>query len=189
MEKLCSKCGETKSLDCFNKNKARKDGVSVYCKICTKNYSKSDYWKEYERNRQQKRKSTDSYVEYQKKYREMNMDKFVENNKIKYNTNPVYKLSVNFRNRLRVYIKRKSVPSKSILGCDWTTFKKYIESKFIENMSWENHGQFGWHLDHIIPLASAKNEEELIKLNHYTNLQPLWWRDNLSKRAKVIDQD
>jgi hypothetical protein len=52
-------------------------------------------------------------------------------------------------------------------------------------MSWENHGMYGWHIDHIIPLASAKDEDEIYKLCHYTNLQPLWWFDNLSKGSKM----
>lgn len=51
-------------------------------------------------------------------------------------------------------------------------------------MTLENHGE--WHFDHIIPLASAKTEEELIKLNHYTNFQPLWAEDNLKKGFKIL---
>ena len=51
-------------------------------------------------------------------------------------------------------------------------------------MTLENHGE--WHLDHIIPLAIAKTEEEIIKLNHYTNFQPLWAIDNLKKGAKIL---
>jgi hypothetical protein len=51
-------------------------------------------------------------------------------------------------------------------------------------MNWDNYSFRGWHIDHIIPLTSAKNEEELIKLCHYTNLQPLWAKDNLSKGGR-----
>ena len=52
-------------------------------------------------------------------------------------------------------------------------------------MTWENRGLKGWHLDHIIPLSSAKNEEELRELCHYTNIQPLWWDDNLRKGSSI----
>jgi hypothetical protein len=51
-------------------------------------------------------------------------------------------------------------------------------------MTWENQGQ--WHLDHIYPISLAKNEQEVIKLNHYTNFQPLWAKDNLTKHNKII---
>ena len=51
-------------------------------------------------------------------------------------------------------------------------------------MTLENHGE--WHIDHIIPLATANTYEEVIKLNHYTNLQPLWAKDNLSKGSKIL---
>lgn len=73
-----------------------------------------------------------------------------------------------------------------ILGASYEEVKKHIEKQFTDGMSWENRGFYGWHIDHIIPLASAKTEEELIKLCHYTNLQPLWWKDNLEKGAKIL---
>jgi hypothetical protein len=53
-------------------------------------------------------------------------------------------------------------------------------------MSWDNYGFYGWHIDHVIPLSSAKTEEEVYKLCHYTNLQPLWAEDNLKKGSKII---
>ena len=65
---------------------------------------------------------------------------------------------------------------------DKENFKLYIESKFTEEMSWENYGE--WHLDHIKPLYLSENEEDLLLLNHYTNLQPLWAEDNLRKNRK-----
>ena len=52
-------------------------------------------------------------------------------------------------------------------------------------MSWETHSLYGWHIDHIIPLSSAKTEEEIYQLCHYTNLQPLWAEDNLKKGDKL----
>jgi len=64
--------------------------------------------------------------------------------------------------------------------------KKYLEDKFSEGMTWDNKGFYGWHIDHIIPLSSAKNEEDIIRLSHYTNLQPLWGKDNMKKGNKVI---
>ena len=46
-------------------------------------------------------------------------------------------------------------------------------------MTWSNYGE--WHLDHKVPISWAKSEEEVYKLSHYTNFQPLWMNDNLSK--------
>jgi hypothetical protein len=63
------------------------------------------------------------------------------------------------------------------------TTKAHIEAQFHPGMSWGNYGQ--WHVDHIIPLASAKTAEELVALCHHTNLQPLWAEDNLRKGAKI----
>ena len=56
----------------------------------------------------------------------------------------------------------------------------------VDGMSWDNYGRDGWHIDHIIPLSSTKIKEEIIKLNHYTNLQPLWATDNLKKGSKIL---
>ena len=66
-----------------------------------------------------------------------------------------------------------------MLGCSFIEFKLYLESKFELWMTWENKGKYngelnyGWDIDHIIPLSSANSEEELVKLNHFENLQPL----------------
>jgi hypothetical protein len=49
-------------------------------------------------------------------------------------------------------------------------------------MTWENYGLHGWHIDHMIPLVSGNTEEEIFQLCHFTNLQPLWWYENLEKR-------
>ena len=51
-------------------------------------------------------------------------------------------------------------------------------------MCWENRNE--WHIDHIIPLSSSKTEEDVFKLCHYTNLQPLWVNENLQKSNKII---
>ena len=58
----------------------------------------------------------------------------------------------------------------------------HLSNMFLDGMSFDNYGE--WHIDHIVPLVTAKTEEEVIKLNHYTNLQPLWAKDNLSKGGK-----
>jgi hypothetical protein len=73
-----------------------------------------------------------------------------------------------------------------IIGCSPIELKTHLESLFLDGMSWENHGVGGWHIDHIMPLSTAKTEEDVYKLSHYTNLQPLWAKDNLQKGCKII---
>ena len=67
----------------------------------------------------------------------------------------------------------------NVIGCSYSEFKVHIESLFKDNMNWDNYGE--WHLDHKIPASWAKTEEELYKLNHYSNFQPMWAFDNQSK--------
>jgi hypothetical protein len=80
----------------------------------------------------------------------------------------------------------KSNSSLKIIGCSPLFLKEYIENQFIQDMSWEKFGKY-IHIDHIIPLSSAKTEEEIYKLCHYTNLQPLWAEDNLKKSNKITE--
>ena len=85
-----------------------------------------------------------------------------------------------------MYSYHKNSKTKEILGCSFEKFKVHLEKQFKDDMSWENQGK--WHLDHIYPVSLAKDEEELIKLNHYTNFQPLWAFDNISKGNKIIEK-
>lgn len=96
----------------------------------------------------------------------------------------IYKLHRMIGNLIRYSTKRldlvKSNKTQEILGCSFEEFKTYLESKFEHWMSWENYGKIefgkfnvGWDIDHIIPISTAKNEEEVIKLNHFSNLRPL----------------
>ena len=101
----------------------------------------------------------------------------------KYKTDPLYKIKTRVRKAIRHAFKIKGCTKKTktqhILGCSFDEFKLHLESKFETWMNWDNHGlyngelNYGWDIDHIIPLSIANTEEEIIKLNHYTNLQPL----------------
>ena len=79
--------------------------------------------------------------------------------------------------------KDKPLNALELLGCTWEEAKNYIESLWQEGMTWENHGRYGWHIDHIRPVSSFK-EDELHLINRLENLQPLWWHDNLTKSNK-----
>lgn len=101
---------------------------------------------------------------------------------------PLFRMKNHIRSLIRKGIKKRGYSKNSrtheILGIDYNGFKEHIENLFVEGMNWDNHGE--WHYDHIIPLATADNYEDLIRLNHYTNFQPLWAEDNLKKGSKIL---
>jgi hypothetical protein len=78
----------------------------------------------------------------------------------------------------------KIYKTMDILGCSMDEFKKYIQDKFKDGMCWENYGI--WHLDHIIPISYAFNENDLYRLSHFSNFQPLWNVDNLKKGNRYV---
>lgn len=100
------------------------------------------------------------------------------------------RLKVRLRKRLRqaLHHNYKSGSAVADLGCDIEELKTYLESKFQPDMSWNNYGLYGWHIDHIKPLSSfdLTNREQWLEACNYTNLQPLWAHDNLSKSDKVL---
>jgi hypothetical protein len=100
----------------------------------------------------------------------------------------VYSLLCGMRSRLCNYLKKNNITKKNktfdIVGCTPEFLKEHLETQFIDGMTWGNRSK--WHIDHIIPLSSAKTEDELYKLCHYTNLQPLWAEDNLKKSNKIL---
>jgi hypothetical protein len=188
----------------FNKKPKNKKGVQYYksrCKKCQsedekikrdKNPEKYKIW--YDKSREERNKWRSEYYQKNKeKLREYN--KMYDKNKsinfmVKYHTTPIIKLKHRLSCRLREILKLKSLVKNKkyneILGCSSVFLKEYLGEQFTEGMTWDNHGQYGWHIDHIIPLSSAKTEEEVYKLCHYTNLQPLWAEDNLKKSNKML---
>lgn len=82
---------------------------------------------------------------------------------------------------------RKGVALSS-LGCTILEVKRYLKKQFKNGMTWENWSRTGWHIDHIIPLSAfdLTDKKQLHKALHYTNLQPLWAKDNWKKGFKVI---
>ena len=104
-----------------------------------------------------------------------------------YANDEMFKFKCKLRRLMTGAFKRiqqnKPTDTESLLGCSWIEAKEHFESLFEEGMTWSNHGE--WHIDHIIPLSSANTEEEVLKLCHYTNLQPLWIEENLKKSNKL----
>ena len=125
---------------------------------------------------------------YKKIYYQKNKNKINQYYKIKYKNDELYKLGKLIRRRVFDYVTLNydnNVKTFDIVGCSPEFLKEYLEQKFTEGMFWELMGQH-IHIDHIIPLSSANTEDEVYKLCHYTNLQPLWAFDNLSKGSKIL---
>lgn len=146
----CKKCHNKKIKEWFSNNK---------------NY-RQKYYKEYCLN------NKDAINETKQEYR-LNRKKI----------DTLYRLTISIRSLIKSAILKKRFSkqskTKEILGCTFEEFKIHIESQFEPWMSWDNYGKYngqfnyGWDLDHTISIHKAKTYEELIKLNHYTNFQPL----------------
>lgn len=108
----------------------------------------------------------------------------------KMKNDPAYAMSIIVRGSIRGVVARMGYTKRNrtyeILGCSWEFFKGYIEAKFQDGMTWDNRSE--WEIDHIIPVSSAATEAEVLSLNHYRNLQPLWKWQNRQKGASLTWQ-
>ncbi len=130
---------------------------------------------------------------YKKQYMSIPENKMKAlNNSYKYTKNkrlndPIFAIACRVRSRINESLRKngynKNSKTYEILGCSFEFLKGYLEKQFVKGMNWENRSE--WHIDHIVPISSAKTEEDVIKLNHYTNLRPLWAKDNLIKSNKA----
>ena len=202
-KKICSKCKIEKDVCEFNKKLISNKGIQYYkswCKNCQSEEDKSKrllnpekYKIWYDKTRKERNEHRSEYYQHNKekiliqnkKYKGVNS----VNRKKKYDKDILFKLRHRLSCRLREVLKFKTLiknkTHNEVMGCSSEFLKEYLEKQFTEKMSWENHGFYGWHIDHIVPLSSAKTEE-IYKLCHYTNLQPLWAEDNLKKGDKIL---
>lgn len=207
---ICKKCMNKSSYDYSKKNKEKlceiKEKYVTNNKEKVKNSKKKwfdknpTYKKEWyeknidkilETNKNHYYKNRDERIAYSKKYMKKNKLIINEKNKQRYKVDVIFKLKQSIRTRINKYLKSKKIEKNRkifhIVGCSIDLLKEHLEKQFKSGMTWENYGLFGWHIDHIIPLASAKTEEEIYTLCHYTNLQPLWAEENLTKNKKIIN--
>ena len=216
MEKKCGKCKEVKTIEAFNKDRTAKDGLQNNCNTCIKKYRQEnkekikerskEYYQEnkekikekikkyYQENKEKIKERKKEYYQENKerseKYRQDNKEKIKERVKERRATNPMVKMTTNLRNRTAAAFRRRGYKKDSktmeMLGVEWEVVSKYIEKKFTPKMNWDNQGTY-WHIDHIYPLSLAKDEAELKRLCHYTNLQPLEATDNIVKGNKITE--
>lgn len=169
--------------------KKYRDNNKEKLKEYNKNYSQSDAGK------QTRKRSYEKNKEKLKEYRINNKEhrrEYIKNHyKEKRKNDPLFKLKGNISSLIRICFERNGYTKQSrtfeILGCSYDEFKIYLETQFESWMDWDNHGKYTgnynetWQIDHIIPISNGMNEEEIIKLNHYTNLRPLCSKKNLEK--------
>ena len=104
----------------------------------------------------------------------------------KYRECPMNRMKDQVRHRIFLAFQRsgysKNTETEKMIGCSFDYLENHLEKQFEDGMSWDNMGE--WHIDHRLPLAAAKNKGELLKLSHYSNLQPMWAKENISKGDK-----
>ena len=169
--KKCAKCQHKKSIDCFYK-----DGADSLCKDCRKEENDLYYVKNKLVINRRHRRNARNYREQTATY-----------HRNRYATDEAYKLKKILSGRIYKAVSRghKSFSSVKLLGCSIPELKIHLASQFQSGMTWDNYGD--WHIDHRLPCASfdLSNPDEQKVCFHYTNLQPLWAKDNQSKADKV----
>jgi hypothetical protein len=148
-------------------------------------------------------KNADAIRERRRRYRQRNASKikvakqiYAANNKDKIAkalanrraNNPIARMANSMRRSIRRYLdagQKGEMSSFEIIGCSKDDLRKHLESKFRDGMTWQNYGKH-WHIDHIVPLISAKSSDEIKRLCHWTNLQPLTAFENISKGSKLV---
>ena len=208
--KVCTTCKKARELTEFHKEKKGKYGVKSKCKECFYEYKRNNP-KEKEYRRINYVRYREKKISYKKQYIKDNPQKIkqqrkeynerpeVREAKTKYNrdyerirkaNDPLYKFQKNIQSNISRSIRsmgyRKNSRTQDILGCDYNFLIAYLENQFKDGMSWDNYGD--WEIDHIKPMSSAKDFSDVIRLNHYTNLQPLWKKDNRNKYNKIINK-
>ena len=154
--------------------------------------SKKRYQKDPNRYKIYYENNKETILTYKKEWSEKNKEKVKIKKNLYYSlrlkNDVIFRLKCIMRSRLLSFLKTRNITKRNktfdIVGCTPEFLKEHLETQFIDGMNWDNRCE--WHIDHIIPLSSAKTEDELYKLCHYTNLQPLWAEDNLKKSNKIL---
>ncbi len=187
--KICSKCNLEQNKTEFRKDRTKKDGLRPNCKTCSKQYEENRRLTNPTLTKEKLKKFYENNPEKRQEYRKNYKSRKHEQRKERRNSDVIFNLLNRVRCRIWKYLTINNITKKNrtldIVGCTPQELKEHLEKQFSEGMTWENRVE--WHIDHIIPLSSAKKEEELYKLCHYTNLQPLWAVENMKKGNKIVE--
>jgi len=188
-DKKTGQCKNCRKLEAEARHKKNKENPEYLSKLNerSKDWYEKNKDKASENNKEYRSKNKDRLSQYGKEYKAKPETKDLINNrnKIKRKNNVNFKISSNYRSRLKQALKNKIKTDTSLdyIGCSVDELKIHLEGLFVSGMSWSNYGKTGWHIDHIRPCCSfdLSKEEEIKECFHYTNLQPLWAEDNLEK--------
>ena len=180
--KKCTICKTYKEYEYFSLDKSRGDGKSASCKECSSTIRKNHY----KANRQSTLSKNKEWKDNNRiRIRETERNREASRRKVDIE----FKIRKQLRSRLYSAVRNGQKTGSAIenLGCSVEYFKAYLQSLFKPGMTWDNWSYNGWHIDHIIPLDSfdLNDSSQLGKACHYTNLQPLWAKDNFAKSNKV----
>ena len=190
-EKICIACGKAfpATTEYFRADGRRcasglpvRDGLRAACRSCMR-----------QRDQAYHSANSDSCREYQRKHlREGDTRAKRREQERRRLALPANRIKNNLRRRLNhaVACAVKHAPTFELIGCTPEQLKTQLESAFLTGMTWENYGKGGWHIDHVVPCAvfDLTKETEQRKCFHYSNLKPLWGRDNMSKGKKVASR-
>lgn len=190
--RLCKECGDELIIgENWTHSKAKK--CDYICRGCVSVYNREYQWSNREEIAIQRgeyyQSNHEAIAAQHREYRQSNRRAISTRERERRHVDIQFKLQHSLRNRLRCALKNghKSGSAVRDLGCTIFELIVHLEAQFTESMSWDNHGFYGWHIDHIIPLSSfdLTDREQLLQACHFTNLQPLWAVDNGRKGARV----
>ena len=194
--KTCNSCSIEKKNADFYRQIGGKFGTYSTCSECQSTKSKLYRIENVERvkkcDKNQYIKHRHKNLERRRRYYEKNKDEILLKSNVycreRHRSDPIFKIRRNASRRIKLALdgKIKSGRTIELLGCTAKQAKKHIESQFQEGMSWENYSFEGWHIDHIKPCCAfdLSDPEQQKECFHYTNLQPLWAFDNMSKSGR-----
>lgn len=206
--KICSHCKLDKPIESFVRDSRYLYGRGYICLPCSREQKaatrKKDPIKEKEAKEKARAKAKAKRLENPEKYRERDKERYPDRREY-YKKNPrkrrsykgkspkrqgsTQQVSHNLASRVRFALKRgkKAAHTTELIGCTIACLKIYLESLWQPEMSWDNYGKNGWHIDHIRPCTSfdLTDPEQQKECFHWSNLQPLWAKDNISKGNKV----
>ena len=178
------------------KNKIWYQENKEYCSQRAKKYNYENSEKIKERGKKYREENGESCRAMSRDWYQRNKERVIKRtvaySKKRYQNNFSVRMMHVARVRINAMLRGKAIgkftSTAKLVGCTPKFLKEYLEKKFLKGMTWDNYGIKGWHVDHKTPCASFDFNCPVQQLAccHYSNLQPLWALDNISKGAKIL---